>query len=109
MNELENVGSLGTEQVFPCLGTVVRSTQNGGKSKQEHGDGNEAAAQIALGEYRIKCAAHQGSVCVARQNLAGFQIVSTTSQYLATTVGAPQVHQGRDRGLDQQVQVWQYQ
>ena len=38
----------------------------------------------------------------------GIQNLDWTGYFL-TAVGAAQVHQGRDRGMDQQIPVWQHQ
>ena len=77
VDDLENKGSLGTEQILPSLGAVVGPAQHGGEGEEEHSDGDEFLTDIAPGEYLIEGAGYQGSIGIAFQDGTGFQIVRT--------------------------------
>ena len=88
VNDLKNDSSLGAKQIFPSLAAVVRPAQNGGKGEKEHGDGDEAAADIGPAKHGVECAANQGRVRVAGQNFAGAQVISAAGQHHQSGHGA---------------------
>ena len=71
--------------------------QNGGKGEQEHGNGNETAADVGPTEYSVERTAYQGGIAVAGQNLTGAQIVRAAGQNHQSRHGAD--HDGIQKHL----------